>query len=214
MQNLWGISFFRKSSKFHLDFKNAEKNREQDFCFWDNWISIGIFKFSLLRKGYLSLAANMLANSPKIWHVNEWIFFQLNSLAMYQSIWSNCCGADFNSIMARLPCCLSKVPRKRDFLDIYLTMFLESVISEIQILWGPSFFPLYSICSPHFKNSDKNSAKFFCFWYICIWIAIVNLSLLRTRSLSLAAYMLGNSRKIWHIIKRDFFQLNSLNSDQ
>ena len=43
-----------------------KKTREKVFCFWDNCISPGIVKLILLRTGYISLAANMLANSPKI----------------------------------------------------------------------------------------------------------------------------------------------------
>ena len=42
-----------------------------------------------------------------------------------------CCDADGNSVWARFPCCLAKGPLKQDFLDIYLTMFSESVISII-----------------------------------------------------------------------------------
>ena len=35
-----------------------------------------------------------------------------------------CCSSHFNSFSARLPCCLSKGPLKRDFLDNYVTTFL------------------------------------------------------------------------------------------
>ena len=58
------------------------KNREKIFCFWDNCISPGIVKLTLLRTGYLSLAANMLANSPKIWHVSKRYLFKLNCPAV------------------------------------------------------------------------------------------------------------------------------------
>ena len=46
--------FFLKSSKFNLAFKNAEKNSENDFCSWNNWIWIRCLKLSLLRREYLS----------------------------------------------------------------------------------------------------------------------------------------------------------------
>ena len=38
IQNLWGLSFYSKCSKFNLDFKNAAQNLEKIFCFWDNCI--------------------------------------------------------------------------------------------------------------------------------------------------------------------------------
>ena len=125
-----------------------------------------------------------------------------------------CCDADSNSAWARLPYCLSKHPLKRDFLDIYLTTFSESVISKIQNLGGSSFFKKYLKFNLDFKNAAKNSEKVFCFWDNCIWIGIVKLSLLRTGYFSSAANVLTSSPKIWHVNKRDVFQLNWLRSNQ
>ena len=71
------IFFFSKYLKYNLHFKNAVKNWEKVFFFWDNFIWIGVIKLSLLRKGYFSLAANVLTSTPKIWHVNKGDFFQL-----------------------------------------------------------------------------------------------------------------------------------------
>ena len=78
MKNLSGSAFAPKCLKFKLDFKNARKNWEKVFCFWDNWIWIGIVKLSLLRTGYFSSAANMLTSSPKILHITNWDVFHLN----------------------------------------------------------------------------------------------------------------------------------------
>ena len=114
----------------------------------------------------------------------------------------------------RLPCCLLKGPVKRDFLDIYLTTFSESVISKIQNLGGSSFFKKYLKFNLDFKNAAKNSEKVFCFWDNCIWIGIVKLSLLRTGYFSSVANVLTSSPKIWHVNKRDFFEQNFLASDQ
>ena len=118
-----------------------------------------------------------------------------------------CCDAVFMSSWARLPCCLSKDPLKRDFLDIYLTTFSESVISKIQNLRGLSFFPKFNL---DFKNAAQNWEKMFCFWGNCIRIDIVKVSLLRTGYLKLASNLLTSSQKIWHANKRDFFRLNWL----
>ena len=78
MQNLWGSSFSSEYLKFKQDFKNAAKNSEKVFCFWDNCIWIGIVKFSLLRTGYFSLEANVLRRGPKNWYANKRDFLQLN----------------------------------------------------------------------------------------------------------------------------------------
>ena len=156
----------------------------------------------------------MLTSSPKIWHVNKGDFFQLNWLDIDQSKLSRCCDADFNTVWARFPCCLSKGPPERDFLEIYLTTFSESLISEIQHLWGSSFFPKCSKSNLDFKNVAKKWEKVFAFRDNCIWIGIVKVSLLRTGYLPSAANVLTSTPKIWHIKNRDFFQLNWLGSDQ
>ena len=49
---------------------------------------------------------------------------------------------------------------------------------------------------------------------MCIWIGIVKLSLLRREYLSSAANVLTSRAKISHVNKRDFFQVNGLESDQ
>ena len=122
--------------------------------------------------------------------------------------------ADFKSSWARLPCCLSKVLLKRDFLDIYLTTFSESVISKLQNLWGLSFVSKCSKFQLDFKNAVKNCENLLCFWDHWIWIGIIKLSLLRTGYFSSVANVLTSSPKILHVNKRDFFQLNFLGSDR
>ena len=95
----------------------------------------------------------------------------------------------------------------------YLTTFSESVISEIQKLWGSSFFSKCSKSNFDFKNAAKNFEIFFCFLDNWIWIGTVKLFLWRTRYFSSAANVLTSSPKIWHVNKRDCFQLNFLPSD-
>ena len=75
------VIFVWKSLKFNLDFKNAEKNQEKVFWFWDNWIWIGCVKLSPLRREYLSSAVNkLLTNSLKILHITKSTFSKLNIL--------------------------------------------------------------------------------------------------------------------------------------
>ena len=54
------VIVFWKCSKFNAALKNAEKKREKIFCFWDKCIWIVCIELSLLRKGYLSSAVNVL----------------------------------------------------------------------------------------------------------------------------------------------------------
>ena len=157
------VIFFSKSSKFNIDLKNAGKIWEKLFSFSDNWIWLSILKFSLLQTGYISLVANGLINSPKIWHVSKRDIFKYNFLATDQLIWWRCCDADFNSVWARVPYSFSKHPLKRDFLDIYPTKFSESVTSKIQNLWGSSFYSKSLIFNLHFKNAAKSRENVFCF---------------------------------------------------
>ena len=140
MQNLCGSSFYSKSLKVLVDCKNAPRNWEKVFCFWDNCIWIGIVKLSLLRTGYFSSTANVLTSSPKIWDIKKRDFFQLYFLVSDQWIWSKCSEAVFKSAWEPLPCCLSKGPLNLDFLDIYLTTLSECVISKRETLWGSSYF--------------------------------------------------------------------------
>ena len=68
IQSLWGSSFCSTYLKFNLDFKNAAKKYEKIFFFfWDNCIWIGRVNLSLLRRRYLSSAANVLASSPRFY---------------------------------------------------------------------------------------------------------------------------------------------------
>ena len=75
---LWVSSFFGKTSKFNLDYRNAKTNWENVFCFWDNSIWIGCVKLSLLRGEYLSSAVNVLTNSLNILNSSNIDLFQLN----------------------------------------------------------------------------------------------------------------------------------------
>ena len=101
--------------------------------------------------------------------------------------WWRCPDEVFNSAWESLPYCLSKHRLKRQFLDSYLTTFLESVTSKIQTLWCLSFFKKCLEINSDLKNSAKNWENIFCFWDNCIWIGILTLSSLRTSCFSLAA---------------------------
>ena len=171
-------------------------------------------KLSLFRLRYFSSVANVLTRSPQILHVNERDFFQLNFLSSDRWIWSRFCDWDLNSACTRLPYCLSKGLLRQDFLNIYLTTFHDSVISEIQKLWGSSFFSKYSKFNLDLEKEGNIGEKVFSFWEKYIWIGIVKFSLFRTRSFSSVAGVVTSSPKIWHVNKRDFLEHNIVASDQ
>ena len=75
------------------------------------------------------------------------------------------------------------------------------------------FLKIFKIWA-RFQKSCKKLRKPFIFWDNCIRTGIAKLSLLRTGYLSSASKLLTSSPKIWHVNKRDFFQLNWLGTDQ
>ena len=66
--------------KFGLDSIIQAKNSEKVFFFFYNCIWIGCQYLPLLRGEYLSLAVNMLTNSPKILVFTKRAIFQLSVL--------------------------------------------------------------------------------------------------------------------------------------
>ena len=102
---------------------------------------------------------------------------------------------------------------KGSFLTFLWARLSQSTIFEIYKLWGSSFFQNVRNLI-YISKRQKNIRIVFSFLDICIWIGRVNLSLLGREYLSLVVNVLTNSRKIFCIAKRDFFQLNSIHSDQ
>ena len=77
------------------------------------------------------------------------------------------------------------------------------------------FFSEYLKFNRDFENPAKIWWKVFCFsGNNSVWIGIVKLSLLRTGYFSSGGNVLKSSCKIFHVNKRDFFQLTLLGSDQ
>ena len=75
---------------------------------------------------------------------------------------------NFDSVWARLPCCILKGLQKRDFLDINLTTTFgvcnfknTSTMRVIFVLKCSTFYL-------HLKNAEKKSEFFFPFRYNCI----------------------------------------------
>ena len=79
---------------------------------------------------------------------------------------------------------------------------------RVFFLWKCSKFDV------NLKNIENNWQKSFCLRDKCIWIGCVKLPLLRREYLSSAVNVLTNNLQIFHVTKRDSFQLNYLHSDQ
>ena len=100
------------------------------------------------------------------------------------------------------------------FCTYILPRFPECVISEINQLWGSSFFWKCSKFNVDYENSTKNSEKALSFWDNCVRIGCVKLSLLRKEYLSSAVNVLKNSYKALRLTKTDFFWHKYVPDDQ
>ena len=69
---------FEKIFKIEFKFRKWKKILPIIFCFWDNSIWKCCYKLSLIRREYLLLALNGLTNSPKILHITQRNYFNLN----------------------------------------------------------------------------------------------------------------------------------------
>ena len=100
-----GSSFLSKCSKLDLHFRNAIKDREKAFRFWDNCVWIFCGKSCILRREYWYPAVNVLTNSSKIWDLTKTDFFQLNLSQIYAKnsiivmpFWFEQCFEDANTL--------------------------------------------------------------------------------------------------------------------
>ena len=79
---------------------------------------------------------------------------------------------------------------------------------RVTFFWKCSRFNVY------LKNLQSNWKTSLSFWDNCIWVCCVKVHLLRREYLSSAVNVLANNVKIFHVTKRNLFQLNYLHSDQ
>ena len=71
------VILFRKCSKFNADSKNAKKNSDKMFRFWDKCIWIACIQLSLLIREYLSSAVHVLRKRLKNFNVSKCDFCNL-----------------------------------------------------------------------------------------------------------------------------------------
>ena len=78
----------------------------------------------LLRREYLLSAVHWLKNRPKILHITQRDFFNMNYIHRDESIWYRCCHLALHSVLAHSPYYLSEWSSETRHLDIYIITFL------------------------------------------------------------------------------------------
>ena len=167
------VIFFWKCSKFNADSKNAQKNPEKIFCFWDKCIWIICIQLSVLIREYLSSAVNVLKKRLKNFTSlrvtfatplpSQW------SLKMRKALWlilNQCFGP-----LTMLP--VKGFSQTGPFRHLSKHFFGWLVISEIHKLWAASSFQnvwnLIQIRKMHKKIEEKcsvfeiNASELFAF---------------------------------------------------
>ena len=76
MRVMFSLKMFKNESKF----QKCKKKSKKFFCFLDNCIWKCCNKLPLLRSEYFSSTVNCLTNSPKILHITQSYFFNLNCI--------------------------------------------------------------------------------------------------------------------------------------
>ena len=165
IHQLWGSSFFLEMFKIVSKFTKRKKNSGKIFCFWDNFIWKCCYKYSLLKREYLLSEVNGLRNSPKILHITERDFFNLNCFRRDQSIWQRCCCSAFGSVSALLSIYLSHGPLKPDFLHIYIsTSFEVRKFKNTSVMRAIFLLEIFKI-KFNFENAKKKKKKK-CFLFL------------------------------------------------
>ena len=198
------VIFFGKCSKFNAYSKNAEKNREKIFDFWDKFIWIVCIHLSLLTREYMSWAVNVLREGMKNFQGSKSDF--CNSIT-FTVITQDNKGALIKIESVFLPvyhvACREVLSNGR-FSEIYLSASFVVGNFGITLAMRLICFWKCSKCNADSKNKEKKWGKFFCFWEKCIWIVCIHLSLLIREYLSLAVNALRKGLKNIHVSKKDF----------
>ena len=90
------------------------------------------------------------------------------------------------------------------FRNLSMHVFLGRQFRKYISYEGHLFFWKCSKFNADSRNAKKNSEKIFCFWYKCIWIVCIHLSLLLREYVSLAVNVLRKGLKNFHESRSDF----------
>ena len=92
------IIFFFKMFKMWCRFQKWTKKSEKTVRFKDNCIWMGDDIFTQSWTGYLSLAVNVLRNTPKNLDITKGDIFKMRVSHGDEKIWSKCSDADFTRV--------------------------------------------------------------------------------------------------------------------
>ena len=154
---------------------------------------------------------NMLTNSPKISDITkgvsptELLLEQWKNMIKQPSCIFKQCLGPFNMFTVKG---YSETGLFRHLCNLVVFNF------RIHKLWRSSCFWKCWKCNADLRNAEKNWEKFVCFFDNCISIDCDTFSQLQREYLSAAVNVFASSLQILDITKRDFFRLNSSQSDE
>ena len=139
------VIFFWKSLEFRADLKNAGKNVEKMFCFWDKCIWTVCIDLSLLIRECLSSAVNVLTKILKTFHVTKGNFFNSITFKVINQ-YDKGAGVKIKSVFWRVYNVACRgVPSNGSFEIFIQPRLSRSVSSVIQKLWGSFFLKIIEI---------------------------------------------------------------------
>ena len=160
------VIFFWKCSKFNADSKNAEKNSEKMFCFWDKCIWIVWIHLCLLIREYLSLGVNVLRKGLKNFHVSKSDFCNSITFTLIIQVDKGTFIKIESEFLPVYQVACGEVLSNGRFSEIYLSTsfvvgnFGDTLAMRIICFWKCSKFNVDS------KNTEKKSEKMFFFFEI------------------------------------------------
>ena len=147
-------------------------------------------------KEKLSLAVNVLQNTPKIWHITKGDIFQIRVTHSDEKMRWMSSFADFAGLWDSLTCWLSKQFLKRCFLKSGLTKSFRVWNFRNKVAMTIIFFSKSLKFDVDSRKETKKSEKIVGCKDNCTWIGFDKFTQSRTRYLSLAVNVLRNAPKI------------------
>ena len=126
----------------------------------DNWIWIGCFNLSLLRREYVWRRVNVLTNSPKIFAYHYERLFPTQLDSQWSMIMGKMLLFRFQQCLVPFAILLVEGSLKPEFLDISLTMFFEVLnlrnASGVRVIFFLKMFKIWSRLQKSREKLRKN----------------------------------------------------------
>ena len=134
------VVFFWKCPKFNTNSKNAQKDSEKIFGFWDKCIWIVCIHLFLLIREYLSSAVNVLRKGLKNFYVSNRNFCNSITFTVITHAGKSAL-IKIESVFRTVSLDACREVLSNGSVETFIWARLSwSVISEIHKLWGSSFF--------------------------------------------------------------------------